>query len=67
MTEEEESDVSFKWTIVPNVKTSGLKYITMAAFEAQTEADITFPECVVVDVISRSLTGWWQIRLEYIM
>lgn len=57
-----DSDVSFKWTTVAAAKNAGLKYITMAAFEAQNEVDTTFPECTVVDVISKSLTGWWQIR-----
>ena len=39
-----------------------MKYITMAAFSAQNEADLTLPECAVVEVIGKSLTGWWKVR-----
>ena len=34
----------------------------MAAFSAQNEADLTLPECAVVEVIGKSLTGWWKVR-----
>lgn len=42
-----------------------MKYITMAAFSAQNEADLTLPECAVVEVIGKSLTGWWRVRLAF--
>ena len=59
-----DANISFDWT-TPVGKTTGLKYITMAAFEAQHKADVAFPECAVVDVICQSLVGWWQIRQDY--
>ena len=55
-------DISLKWTDTPTGKTTGLQYIAMAAFERQNEADVTFPECAIIDVFNRSLTGWWNVR-----
>ena len=58
---------SFEWATTNVGKaTVGSKYITMTAFNAQIETDISFPECVVVDVVNRSLTGWWKIRLTVV-
>ena len=39
----------------------------MAAFSAQNEADLTLPECAVVEIVTKSLTGWWKVRLADIM
>ena len=39
----------------------------MAAFSAQNEADLALPECAVVEVVGKSLTGWWKVRYTIAM
>lgn len=51
------------WISPSGKTTGGLKYITMTAFSAQNEADLTLAECAVVEVVCKSLTGWWKVRL----
>ena len=59
-----DSDVSSYWTTVSGKTTSGLKYVTMAEFNAQNETDLTLPECAVVEVVTKSPSGWWKVRLD---
>ena len=61
----DDTDIPSYW-IEPSGKTAaGLKYITMAAFSAQNEADLTLPECAIIEVVSKSFTGWWKVRLAF--
>jgi len=37
-------------------------YITKAEYMAQLEDEVSFPKHAMVDVIEKSITGWWTIR-----
>lgn len=37
-------------------------YLTEAEYTAQLEDEVSFPKQVMVDVIEKSITGWWTIR-----
>ena len=37
-------------------------YLTKAEYTAQLEDEVSFPKHVMVDVIEKSITGWWTIR-----
>lgn len=37
-------------------------YLTKAEYMAQLEDEVSFPKHVMVDVIEKSITGWWTIR-----
>ena len=41
---------------------SGEKYITKAAFKGEFEEDISFPEKATIEVIEKSISGWWMVR-----
>ena len=60
---EDADQIPSHWISTSDQVIGGLKYITMAAFSAQTEEDLTLSECAVVEVVGKSLTGWWKVRL----
>ena len=41
---------------------SGEEYVTKAAFKGQFEEDISFPEKATMEVIEKSISGWWMVR-----
>ena len=41
---------------------SGEKYVTKAAFKGEIEEDISFPEKATIEVIEKSISGWWMVR-----
>lgn len=44
-------------------------YITVEAYKAQLEDELSFSKDTTVEVIKKSVTGWWTIRytLHYIL
>ena len=38
------------------------KYITMVPFRAESVTDISLPQSATVEVIEKSISGWWLIR-----
>lgn len=46
----------------PSKVTDGEKYLTTAPFRAQNEMDISLPQSASVEVIEKSITGWWTVR-----
>lgn len=39
------------------------QYSTVAPYAAEEEDEVSFPQAVVVEVLQKSLTGWWLVRL----
>ena len=38
------------------------KYVTVDAYTTEEEDELSFPKGVMVDVLQKSLDGWWLIR-----
>ena len=43
---------------------TGENYITLKAYDAELDDEISFPENVIVTVIHKHLDGWWVVSLE---
>ena len=43
---------------------AGQPYITLEAYEADLDDEISFPKDVIVEAIHKHLDGWWIIRCE---
>lgn len=41
---------------------NGDEYITRAAFKGEFEEDVSFPEKATIEVIEKSISGWWMVR-----
>ena len=41
---------------------NGEEYVTKAEFRGQIEEDISFPEKATIEVIEKSISGWWMVR-----
>lgn len=39
-------------------------YITVEEYTAEEEDELSFPKGVVVDVLQKSLDGWWLIKYD---
>ena len=48
----------------PN-RCAGQPYITLEAYEADLDDEISFPKDVIVEAIHKHLDGWWIIRCEW--
>ena len=46
------------------VSTDVERYITIEMYTAEEEDEISFPKGVTVDVLQKSLDGWWLIKYE---
>ena len=40
------------------------RYITIEKYTAEEEDELSFPKGVTVDVLQKSLDGWWLIKLD---
>ena len=38
------------------------KYVAKEAYTAQLEDEISFPKNATIEVIEKSITGWWNVR-----
>lgn len=46
------------------VATDVERYITVEEYTAEEEDELSFPKGVVVDVLQKSLDGWWLIKYD---
>ena len=40
----------------------GQKYMAKDSYTAQLDDEISFPKNAAVEVIEKSITGWWRVR-----
>ena len=45
-----------------SVSTDVERYLTIEKYTAEEEDEISFPKGVTVDVLQKSLDGWWLIK-----
>ena len=49
----------------PHTHTTDIeKYLTVEAYVAEEEDELSFPKGVTVDVLQKSLDGWWLVKHE---